>query len=254
MRHAGPFLILGLAFTVACDPAPDAGAPGTRESGSDVSSGVDTPTADMDRENEPPGAAEGSRASGRVVFLGTSLTAGYGLADPAEEGWVGRIRDRVDSLGLPLEVTNAGVSGDTSAGGLARLDWILRRPVDVLVVELGANDGLRGQSPAALEENLRAIVARTRARYPDAAVVLVGMEAPPNLGTAYVDDFRAVFTRVAREMDTALVPFLLEDVAGDPALNQADGIHPTAAGHARMAETVWPVLAPVLRRAGETGP
>jgi acyl-CoA thioesterase-1 len=152
-----------------------------------------------------------------------------------------------DSAGLPARMVNAGVSGETSAGGLRRLDWILGDPLDVLVVELGANDGLRGQDPDALRANLVNVVRRTRNRHPRASVVLVGMEAPPNLGDRYTRRFREVFPAVARETGARLVPFLLEGVAGVPELNQEDGIHPTAEGHRRMARTLWPVLESALR-------
>lgn len=182
----------------------------------------------------------------RVVFLGTSLTAGLGLRSP-DERFPERLAAMADSAQRPFRVVNAGVSGETSAGGLRRLDWALDGEVDLLVVELGANDGLRGLDPAQLEANLTAIVREARARHPDLGVLLVGMEAPPNLGPGYTRRFRAVFPRVAEAEGTALVPFLLEGVAGEPALNQADGIHPTSEGHARMARTVWPVLDSLLR-------
>jgi acyl-CoA thioesterase-1 len=146
-----------------------------------------------------------------------------------------------------MESVNAGVSGDTSAGGLRRLAWVLREPLDVLVVELGANDGLRGQDPVATKENLEAIVSETRARYPEAAVVIAGMEAPPNLGEDYTRQFRSVFPAVAEESGAELVPFILAGVAGVRGLNQDDGIHPTPEGHLLMARNVWPTLAPLLR-------
>jgi acyl-CoA thioesterase-1 len=146
-----------------------------------------------------------------------------------------------------MESVNAGVSGDTSAGGLRRLDWLLREPLDVLVVELGANDGLRGQDPDATKDNLEAIVSETRARYPEAAVVIAGMEAPPNLGEEYTRQFRSVFPAVADESGAELVPFILAGVAGVRELNQDDGIHPTPEGHLLMARNVWPTLAPLLR-------
>ena len=184
-----------------------------------------------------------------MVVLGTSLTAGLGLEDPSTQSWGARLGVRAREAGIPVEVVNAGVSGDTSAGGLRRLDWILREPVDVLVVELGANDGLRGLSVEALRENLKEIVERTRAAWPGAEIVLAGMEAPPNLGPRYVEEFRAVFPDLAREEGVRRVPFLLEGVAGDPSLNQADGIHPTAAGHDRMAGTAWPVVEEALEAA-----
>lgn len=180
-----------------------------------------------------------------VLFVGTSLTAGYGL--PSDEAYPALVQRRIDAEGLRYRVVNAGVSGDTSAGGLRRIDWLLRLPVAVLVLELGANDMLRGLDVDALRANLEAILRRTRAAHPDARLAVVGMRAAPNLGTAYGEAFEAVFPAVARQQDAALIPFLLEGVAGDAALNQADGIHPTAEGHERIAETVWRVLGPILR-------
>lgn len=185
-----------------------------------------------------------------VVFLGTSLTAGFGLADPAQ-AYPALLQHRIDAQGLPFRSINAGVSGDTSAGGLRRLAWLLQEPLSVLVLELGANDGLRGLSVDELRANLRAAIEETRTRYPDADVVVVGMEAPPNLGTRYADAFRAVFPDVAQAFDAALVPFLLEGVAGVPEMNQDDRIHPNPAGHERVADNVWQVLEPVLRRRAE---
>lgn len=183
----------------------------------------------------------------RVVFLGTSLTAGFGLAGP-RESYVARLDAMGDSAGLPFQAVNAGVSGETSAGGLRRLDWVLREPLDVLVLELGANDGLRGHDPESLRSNLTQIIRRTRTRYPGTPVILAGMEAPRNLGDRYTSAFRQVFSDVARESDATLVPFLLDGVAGVTELNQDDRIHPTAEGHRRVAETVWPYLEPVIRR------
>jgi len=181
-----------------------------------------------------------------VLFLGTSLTAGQGL-DP-EEAYPALIQDKVDAAGLGYRVVNAGVGGDTSADALGRLDWLLRQRVDVLVVETGANDALRGQDPAATRGNIRAILEKARTYRPPPRLVLVGMEAPRNLGSDYVRRFHAVYPELARESGAVLVPFLLEGVAGVDSLNQADGIHPTAAGHRKMAETVWRVLEPVLRQ------
>ncbi len=189
-----------------------------------------------------------------VVFLGTSLTAGLGLDDETST-YVSVLAQMGDSAGLPFHAVNAGVSGETSAGGLRRLDWVLRTPIDVLFLELGANDGLRGQDPGALALNLTEIVRGTRARYPEARVVIAGMEAPPNLGVGYTGAFRAVFPTVAEAEEADLVPFLLDGVAGVPELNQSDRIHPTAEGHRRIARTAWPVLEAVLRDLeAESGP
>ena len=181
---------------------------------------------------------------GVVLFLGTSLTAGYGVG--AEVAWPALIQQKIDAAGLPFRVVNAGISGETSAGGLGRLDWMLQEPIDVLVLELGANDGLRGYDTGALRANLDTILRRTRDAYPDDALVIAGMEAPPNLGSRYTTRFRETFRELAEEYDAAYVPFLLQGVAGDRTLNQDDGIHPNARGHAIIAETVWSVLRPVL--------
>jgi acyl-CoA thioesterase-1 len=199
---------------------------------------------------DPAGDADGgdpSRPEGEpvVLFLGTSLTAGYGL--PESQAYPALLQERIDAAGLDYRVVNAGVSGDTSAGGLRRLDWLLRLPVAVLVVELGANDMLRGLGVEQLRRNLERILERTAAAHPDARFVVAGMRAAPNLGRDYVEAFDATYPALAEAHDAALVPFLLEDVAARPELNQADGIHPTAQGHALIAERVWPVLRPLLR-------
>lgn len=180
-----------------------------------------------------------------VVFLGTSLTAGLGLARD-EDTYVSVLAEMADSAGTPVRAVNAGVSGETSAGGLRRLDWILREPLDVLVVELGANDALRGLDPFQLADNLARIARQTRTRYPGARIVIAGMEAPPNLGPLYTEAFHAVFVNVAEESDALLIPFLLDGVAAVPELNQSDGIHPTAEGHRIMAQNAWAVLGPLF--------
>ncbi|MDA0312646.1 MAG: arylesterase, partial [Gemmatimonadetes bacterium] len=172
-----------------------------------------------------------------VVFVGTSLTAGLGLLRE-EDTYVSRVAELADSAGSPIRVVNAGVSGETSAGGLRRLDWVLREPLDVLIIELGANDGLRGQDPAALEKNLIAVIERAKSRYPEVAIIIAGMQAPTNFGLAYTAQFAKVFSDVATASGSALIPFLLEGVAGIPELNQGDRIHPTAEGHRIMAGTV----------------
>lgn len=179
-----------------------------------------------------------------VLFLGTSLTAGLGLSE--SQAYPALIQQKIDSAGLRLRVVNAGVSGETSAGGLRRIDWLLKQPIAVLVLELGANDALRGQDLAATSRNLQGIVDRTRAAHPDAAIVVAGMRAPPNLGERYTTAFGNIFSEVARRNHAALIPFLLDGVAGNPRLNQADGIHPTAQGDSIVAENVWRVLRPLL--------
>ena len=180
----------------------------------------------------------------RILCLGTSLTAGLGL-DPSQ-AWPALLQAKVDAEGLRYRVINAGSSGETSAGARRRIDWLMRQPVAVLVVETGANDGLRGQDPDATRANLQAILDRARQQSPAPALVIAGMEAPPNLGREYTARFHAVFPEVANENGAALVPFLLEGVAGVPRLNQADGIHPTAEGQRLVADNVWRVLRPLL--------
>lgn len=194
-----------------------------------------------------PGLQEVEESSDpAVVFFGTSLTAGYGLEDRGD-AFPGVIRERVDSAGLEYRVVDAGVPGETSAAGLRRIGWVLDRTnTAVLVLELGANDGLRGQDPEALRQNLQAAIDSIRAHDLDATIVLAGMEAPPNLGPRYTEEFRQVFREVARRNDALLIPFLLKGVAGVAELNQSDRIHPTAEGHRIVAETVWEVLEPLL--------
>jgi acyl-CoA thioesterase-1 len=179
-----------------------------------------------------------------VLFVGTSLTAGFGL-DPSE-AFPALVQQKIDAAGLRYRVVNAGVSGETSAGALRRLDWLLREPVAVLVVETGANDGLRGQDPHATRANLKAILDAARRTQPPPRLVLAAMEAPPNYGEDYRRRFRALYPELAKASGATLLPFLLDGVAGDPKLNQPDGIHPTAEGERRVALNVWKVLRPLL--------
>lgn len=179
-----------------------------------------------------------------VLFVGTSLTAGLGL-DP-RQAYPAVVQTKIDSAGFDYQVVNAGVSGQTSAGARSSIDWLLRRPAAVLVIETGANDGLRGIDPAELRSNIEAIVTRAQAQQPPPTIIIVGMEAPPNLGQRYAGRFRAVYADVARERGLRLIPFLLDGVAGVDSLNQADGMHPTAAGQQILARHVWDVLGPVL--------
>ena len=181
-----------------------------------------------------------------VVFLGDSLTAGLGLAP--SEAFPALIAERVRSAGLPFEVQNAGLSGDTSAGALRRVDWVLQRPIDVLVIELGGNDGLRGLPVKSLKENLQRIIDKAKAKNPTLKIVIAGMQIPPNLGADYAADFARIFAELARENNAVLIPFLLEGVGGHRDLNQQDMIHPTAAGHRIVADLVWRTLEPILRK------
>lgn len=208
---------LALLFLLACD----------RKEGSPV----------------PPVAPVAVPAGHTVAFLGDSLTAGLGL--PESKAYPALIQARLAKEGRAWKVVNAGVSGDTTAGGLARMDWLYRQKVDVLVVALGANDGLRGLPLKETEANLRAILRRGRKE--GSRLVLVGMQLPENLGPEYRKGFAALFPRLAKEEGAPLIPFLLEGVAMDPGLNQADGIHPNEAGARQVAETVWKGLEPTLK-------
>jgi acyl-CoA thioesterase-1 len=207
--------------------------------------------AGCDREPAPsasPPSTPAANAGGRMVFLGTSLTAGLGL-DPSE-AYPALLQRKIDSAGLAFTAVNAGVSGETSAGARHRIDWLLREPIAVLVIETGANDGLRGLDPDSLEANIQAIIDRARAQRPPPRIVLVGMQALPNYGLRYVRRFNAVYPDLARRNDLPLVPFLLQGVAGVDSLNQADMMHPTAAGQRKVAETVWPVVLKAIGRGG----
>jgi acyl-CoA thioesterase I len=229
-------LILGLALGGAWFPAcsaPDAGDAPVSAAPAPVATGSG-PSGTAPRASRP-----------EVVFLGDSLAAGLGLS--RELSFPALIQQRIDAAGLDYTVVNAGVSGDTSAGGLRRLEWALQGEPRVLVVALGGNDGLRGLDPDELKKNLAAII--ERAQRTGLSVILAGMEAPPNNGPDYTAQFRQVYPDLARTYKVPLIPFLLDGVAGDPALNQADGIHPNPEGARRVADTVWKVLEPALQAA-----
>jgi acyl-CoA thioesterase-1 len=178
-----------------------------------------------------------------ILFFGNSLTAGYGLDDPSK-AFPGLIQQRLDSLGYSqYKAVNAGLSGETTASGKNRLDWVLeRQPVDIFVLELGANDGLRGVNPEETRRNLEEMIEKVRKASPNVEVILAGMLVPPSMGPAYSKTFSQVFPQVAEEKEVALIPFLLENVAGEPELNQGDGVHPTAEGQKILADNVWAVL------------
>ena len=219
-------LILFLITLSACGRGPEpAAAPPT-----------DAPRADAPRTPAP--------AKPRIVFLGDSLTAGLGL--PRDQSYPELIGKKLQEKGYDYEIVNAGVSGDTSAGGVRRLDWSLEGDVRALVLALGANDGLRGLPTDAMKKNLEAVLERAKAR--NIPVVLAGMEAPPNNGPEYTREFREVYADLAREYDVRFIPFLLLGVAGNASLNQGDGIHPNARGAQIVADLVWPELEPLLRR------
>lgn len=180
-----------------------------------------------------------------IIFFGDSITAGYGVN--MEEAYPNLIQKRIDSLGLNYEVINAGLSGEASAGGLDRIDWILKGKPDIFVLELGGNDGLRGLSIEETEANLKAMIDKVRAANSNTKILLAGMQIPPNLGQEYTKAFRNVFPKVAKDKNVELIPFLLENVGGDTQLNQSDGIHPNTAGHKIVAETVWGYLGKYLK-------
>lgn len=175
-----------------------------------------------------------------IVFYGNSITAGYGV-DPSE-AFPALVQNKIDSLQLPYKVINAGLSGETSAGGKSRIDWILRQPVNIFVLELGGNDGLRGIPLTATASNLQAIIDKVRQKYPDAKIILAGMQIPPNMGKKYATEFRDLFQQLAAKNNITLIPFLLEHVGGFPSLMQGDGLHPNPEGHKIVADNVWKVL------------
>jgi acyl-CoA thioesterase I len=204
---------------------------------------------DEERKPEPPADQREAEAAapgrGRVLFLGTSLTAAYQL-DP-EQGFPALIQEKIDSAGLPFEAVNAGESGESAAGARSRLRWLLEQPVDVLVLETGANDMLRGAEVDSIRATLQAVIDTVRRVHPNAEIILAGMRATPNLGPAYVERFDSMYPELARRNGLRLIPFLLDGVAGQPELNLEDGIHPNPDGHRRLARTVWRTLEPVLR-------
>lgn len=179
-----------------------------------------------------------------ILFYGDSLTAGYGLS--TEEAFPALVGQRLNEKGKPVRVINSGLSGETSAGGLTRIDWVLKQPVDVFVLELGPNDGLRGLPLEQTEKNLQAIIDKVKAKYPKTKIVIAGMMVPPNIGPDYTEEFKKLFPRLAKKNNAALIPFLLEDVAGNEKLNLPDRIHPNAEGHKIVAENVLKVIDPLL--------
>jgi acyl-CoA thioesterase-1 len=205
--------------------------------------------ASCDNGNKPPSqgstskpeTAAASSHTKTILFFGDSLTAGYGLDDPAD-AFPNQVQHKIDSAKLPYTVINGGLSGETSAGGKGRIDWLLKQPIDVFVLELGANDGLRGIPIKETTQNLQAIIDRVKAKYPNAKMVMLGMQVPPNMGADYVTGFKNIFPQLAAKNKMDLVPFLLQGVGGVRSLNQADGIHPTAKGAKILANNVWDVL------------
>ncbi|WP_238988404.1 arylesterase [Aureibaculum marinum] len=181
----------------------------------------------------------------KILFFGDSLTAGYGLED-SNDAFPSLIQSTIDSLGLNYTVINSGLSGETSAGGKSRIEWILKQNIDIFVLELGANDGLRGIPLKETKENLQSIIDIVRKKIPKATIILAGMELPPNMGPEYTTEFRTIFVDLAKENKLPFIPFILKDVGGVVELNQPDGIHPTVEGHKIVAKNVWEVLSKVL--------
>ena len=188
-------------------------------------------------------------ADKRIVILGDSITAGYGL--PPANAYPALLQKRLDQAGLPFQIINAGVSGDTTAGGLRRVDWALSNGAGILIIALGGNDGLRGTTPKQTAQNLHAIIQAARKKIPNLRILIAGMRMPDNMGEAFVKEFAELYERVASEESTELIPFLLEGVGGLHEFNQPDMIHPNAAGHARVAMNVWSVLEKMLKTAAQ---
>ncbi len=210
--------------------------------------GIGFALTSMKTEIQGAAALDGTKkaaAAKTILFLGNSLSAGFGL-DP-EQAFPARIQEKIDSLKWNFRVVNAGLSGETSSGGLRRVDWLLKNRVDIFVLELGGNDGLRGITLDLTNKNLQAIIDRVKTKYPGVKIVIAGMQVPPNLGQDYTAQFRTLYAELAKKNNALLIPFLLEGVGGDPKLNLPDGIHPTAAGHRIVAENVWSVLLPLLK-------
>lgn len=197
---------------------------------------VPTPTNESTASTNSPN----NQSKKSILFFGDSLTAGYGLSE--EESFPSLIQDRIDSLGLEYNVINAGLSGETTAGGVGRIDWVLQQPVDIFVLELGANDMLRGLDVTETKKNLESIISTVKSTYPDAEIIMVGMQSPPNMGPEYAKAFNNSFPDLSKKYSLALIPFLLDGVAGNPGLNLPDGKHPNAVGQKIVLENVWTVL------------
>ena len=206
------------------------------------SSATSDETVSQETTNENVVAEENN--SKTILFYGNSLTAGYGVG--MEEAFPGQIEKILDSLNMDYSVVNAGLSGETTAGGLGRLDWVLNQKVDIFILELGANDGLRGIPLSDTRANLQAMIDMVWKKNPDTKIVLAGMQIPPNMGQTYTNEFKNIWKNLADKNNIKLIPFLLDGVGGVPALNQADGIHPTAAGHKILANNVWEVLKEII--------
>lgn len=225
MTHNAISLLIALLYLVAC----------SNPTGKQQSQKAESNVTSDDQETPRK----------RILFFGNSLTAGYGLEN-TDEAFPGLIQQKIDSLNLPYHVINAGLSGETTAGGNERIDWLLKQQIDIFVLELGANDGLRGLPVDETYGNLQSIINKVKSAWPDCKVVLTGMLVPPSMGQSYAEDFKQVFPKLAAENELNLVSFLLENVAGEVELNQNDGIHPTVEGQRIIADNVWKTLFPLL--------
>ena len=204
------------------------------------------PKAKTDVAAQPSTSKATTKKKKKIIFFGDSLTFGYGLKDPSK-GYVGVIQEILDKKGFEYEAVNSGVSGETSSGGDGRIDWVLNQyEPEIFVLELGANDGLRGINPEVTVKNLQSIIDKVKAKYPDVKIVLAGMLAPPNMGKEFTDAFAKIYTDLAKTNNAALIPFILDGVAGIPELNQRDRIHPTEEGHVILADNVWKVIEKIL--------
>lgn len=208
-----------------------------------LSCGADTSAKTTTTETKQK--TEAKNTTKKIVFFGDSLTAGYGLED-VNDAFPGVIQTKIDSLSLDYTVINSGVSGETTSGGKNRINWILNQKIDVFVLELGANDGLRGVPLKETRENLQIIIDAVRQNNPATKIILVGMQLPPNMGQDYTSEFKTIFPELAQKNKLYLIPFLLKDVGGIPSLNQGDGIHPTVEGHKILANNVWEILMPII--------
>ena len=225
MSRISPLLLIVIFFAISC---------GNQQS------------KEAENQNQTDSLSkETKQVAKNILFFGTSLTAGYGLDNPSDS-YPALIQNKIDSLKLPYQVINGGLSGETSAGGLGRIDWLLKQPVDIFVLELGANDGLRGLSVSETTANLQAIIDKVKAKYPDAKLVMEGMQMPPNMGQKYTSEFKNLFGALATKNEMLFVPFLLDGVGSVPSLNQNDGIHPNEEGAKILADNVWVVLKPAL--------
>lgn len=232
MKIYNLIIILTLLLLVACQTQDS-------ESNEDVKNKSSNSAQELEKDNN----TNDRKAS--ILFFGNSLTEGYGVEK--EEAYPALIQNTLDSLGYAYEVVNAGLSGETTAGGLERVDWVIEQDVDIFVLELGGNDGLRGIPTEETRKNLKAIIDKVRQKHSKVKILLAGMQVPPNMGTNYSQDFRKIFPEVAQDKEVELLPFLLEGVGGEADLNLPDGIHPNPEGHKIVAKNVWKALKPLLQ-------